>query len=266
MFGVVPKILWNRKYPADANNLCNWAMRSMLICTDNRRILIDTGIGDKEDQHFLSHYYPNGNAPLLGSLDENGFMPEDITDVIMTHLHFDHCGGCVTFDESRTNLQLVFSNADHWVSKAQWETALNPNKRESASFLEHNIMPLLKSGKLKFIEQNGEFCNNINIRLLNGHTDGLIVPIINYNGQTIVYAADFIPAVAHLPIAWVAAYDIRPLVSMQEKQEFLTEALAQNYILFFEHDLYKECCTLQQTPKGVRELESFTLEQLKQNY
>lgn len=257
MFGVVPKSLWQKVYPANENNLCNLAMRSLLISVNGRNILVDTGIGNKQDEKFFSHYYLNGPCSLEGSLKENGFTKDDITDVILTHLHFDHCGGAVE-NNMEGNLQPAFRNAGYWVSKPQWEWALHPNPREKASFLKENILPLEESGQLKFIEENTTFLPGIELRIFNGHSSGQMIPLIRYNGKTVVFTADLIPTVAHLPAAYVCGYDTQPLVSVKERDTFLKEALENDYILFFEHDIHVECCTLTYTEKGIRMERSFT--------
>ena len=258
MFGVVPKVIWNKLYPADENNLCNWAMRCLLIVDGDRKILIDNGMGDKQDEHFLKHYYLNGDDTLEKSLAQYGFTPDDITDNIITHLHFDHVGGAIKYDENK-DLVPTFRNATYWVSKAQWEWANNPNRREKASFLEENILPIQTKGNLKLVEKEGEILPNIEVRLFNGHTDGQIIPYIKYKGETIVFMGDLLPSTAHIPMPYVMSYDTRPLLTLEDKKRFFAEAVKNNYILFFEHDLYHECCTLQETPKGVREKETFTL-------
>jgi glyoxylase-like metal-dependent hydrolase (beta-lactamase superfamily II) len=266
MFGVVPKTLWQKVYPANENNLCNLAMRSLLISVDSRNILIDTGIGNKQDDKFFSHYYLNGPWSLESSLKENGLTKDDITDVILTHLHFDHCGGAVEYNPEG-ELQPAFHNANYWVSKPQWEWATRPNPREKASFMKENILPLEKSGQLNFIEEDTSFLPGIELRLFNGHSNGQMIPFINYNGKTIVFTADLIPTVAHLPAAYVCGYDTQPLVSMEERNTFLKEALEKDYILFFEHDINVECCSLTNTEKGIRMGKSFTFSEfLKEQY
>lgn len=252
MFGVVPKVLWEKAYPADDNNMCNLSMRCLYVEDDDRKILIDTGLGDKQDEKFLSYYYLNGSDSLNNSLESEGISYESISDVILTHLHFDHVGGAVTKDPETNSYKPSFPNATYWVSKAQWDWYKNPNSREKASYLNENIQPLEAAGKIKFIEEEGVFTSNIQVRIFNGHTAGLVVPIINYKGTKLVYAADLFPTLAHLPISWVCAYDTRPLVSFKEREIFLKEALENNYTFFFEHDLYHECCTLQETKKGIR--------------
>ncbi|MCK9452292.1 MAG: MBL fold metallo-hydrolase [Bacteroidales bacterium] len=252
MFGVVPKVLWQKLYPADENNLCNWAMRCLLVVDGDRRILIDNGIGNKQDENWLKHYYLNGDATLESSLAEAGFKPEDITDMIITHMHFDHCGGSVNYTADKSGFELAFPNATYWTSKQQFEWATHPNRREEASFLKENILPIQESGHLKLIEEEGEYIPNITFKLYNGHTDGQLIPHINYNGKTVVFMADLMPSSAHIPMPWIMAYDTRPLETLKDKERFYAEALANDYVLFLEHDLYNEACTLQDTPKGVR--------------
>ena len=262
MFGVVPKTLWSKVYPADENNLCNWAMRCLLVEDGDRKILIDNGIGDKQDWKFLRHYHLNGEATLEGSLEKIGLAPEDITDVILTHLHFDHCGGSVTWNKDRTGYKLAFPNATYWTSRKQYEWALDPNRRESASYLKENILPLEESGHLKLIEKEGEFLPNITARLFHGHTEGQVIPHIKYNGKTIVFMADLLPSAAHVPMPWIMAYDTRPLETLKDKERFYKDALEKDHILFLEHDLYNECCTLESTEKGVRVKETFMLHEV----
>ncbi|MDY0077985.1 MAG: MBL fold metallo-hydrolase [Bacteroidales bacterium] len=252
MFGVVPKVLWQKLYPADENNLCNWAMRCLLVVDGERRILIDNGIGNKQDENWLKHYYLNGDATLEKSLAEAGFKPEDITDMIITHMHFDHCGGSVNYNADKSGFELAFPNATYWTSKQQFEWATHPNRREEASFLKENILPIQESGKLKLIEEEGEYIPNITFKLYNGHTEGQLIPHINYDGKTVVFMADLMPSAAHIPMPWIMAYDTRPLETLKDKERFYAEALASDYVLFLEHDLYNEACTLHQTPKGVR--------------
>ena len=259
MFGVVPKSLWSKAYPADESNLCNWAMRCLLVVDEDRRILIDNGIGDKQDWNFLRHYHLNGDDTLEKSLAKAGFGKEDITDVILTHLHFDHCGGSVEWNHDRTGYKLAFPNANYWVSRQQYNWAVEPNHRESASYLKENILPIEESGRLKLIEGEGEILPNITIKLYHGHTDGQAIPHINYNGKTVVFMADLLPSTAHVPMPWIMGYDTRPLITLEDKTRFYREALENDYILFLEHDLYHECCTLHQTDKGVKVKETFAL-------
>ena len=262
MFGVVPKVLWQKQYPADENNLCNWAMRCLLIEDEDRLILIDNGIGDKQEQSFLKHYYLNGDDTLEKSLSKYRFSPHDVTDMILTHLHFDHCGGSIKYNDDNTAYELAFPNATYWVSKSQYEWAINPNHRESASFLKENIFPIEESGQLKLIEEEGQILPNISVRIYNGHTEGQVIPLINYHGRTLAFMADLLPAVTHIPMPWIMAYDTKPLLTLDDKEKFYNEAVPGDYVLFFEHDLYNECCTLQDTPKGVRVKETFKLAEI----
>lgn len=282
MFGVVPKVIWNKLNPADENNLCSWAMRSLLIEDGNRLILIDNGMGDKQDEKFMGHYYLHGDDTLDKSLAKHGFSKDDITDVFLTHLHFDHCGGSIVRDGDK--LVPAFKNATFWSNEQHWWWATKPNDREKASFLKENIIPIEESGQLKLITSDkwikplGEgwtavapnsgvnfripFTDTISIRFTDGHTSAMMLPQIRYKDKTIVYMADLLPSVAHLPIPYVMAYDTRPLQTLNEKKEFLTEAAENDYILFFEHDPKIECCSLQQTEKGIRMKESFRLDEM----
>ncbi len=262
MFGVVPKVMWQKVYPADENNLCNWSMRCLLIVDGDRKILIDNGIGYKQDQKWLKHYYLNGDDTLEASLAKVGETPENITDVILTHMHFDHCGGSIKWNEDKTGYELAFPNATYWTSKKQYDWATNPNRREKASFLKENIAPIEESGKLNLIDEEGEFIPNITFKMYNGHTDGQVIPHINVDGRTVVFMADLLPATVHIPMPWIIAYDTRPLLTLKDKERFFKDALENNYILFFEHDLYNEACTLQDTPKGVRVKDSGKLSEL----
>lgn len=257
MFGVVPKVLWQSKYPADENNLCSWSLRSLLIDTGDRVMLIDTGHGDKQGEKFFSHVHLFGGEGLESAINKKGYTLDDITDVILTHLHADHCGGAVKFNNDKTDYELTFKNANYWVSKPQWDWAMSPNKQEAASFLKENLMPMLESGKLNFIENDTEFYPGINFRLYNGHTVGQMIPFVNTGSNVYVFMADFIPSVAHIPVAWNMAYDVRPMDMLQEKEDFLNEAAENNYTLFFQHDMYNECATVQKTEKGVRLKETF---------
>lgn len=262
MFGVVPKSMWQKQYPADENNLCNWAMRCLLIQDEDRLILIDNGIGEKQDFNFLKHYYLNGDDTLEKSLSKYGFKPEDVTDMILTHLHFDHCGGSIKMNDDNTEYKPAFPNANYWVSRAQFDWATDPNHRESASFLKENIYPIMESGKLKLVEEEGEILPNISVRIYNGHTEGQMIPLIKYYGRTIAFMADLLPAATHIPMPWIMSYDTRPLVTLDDKTRFFKEAVPGEYILFFEHDLYNECATLEETPKGVRVKETFKLAEI----
>jgi glyoxylase-like metal-dependent hydrolase (beta-lactamase superfamily II) len=252
MFGVVPKSIWSRLNPADENNLCSWAMRCLLIEEGNRLMLVDTGMGDKQDAKFFSYYYPHGEGHLLGSIRKAGFSPEDITDVLLTHLHFDHCGGAV-YHGADGKLQLTFPRATYWSNEAHWHWATQPNAREKASFLRENILPIQESGQLKFwsSDNDGSFAN-LNLLQVDGHTEKMMLPKLRYKDQTLVYLADLIPSVAHVPIPYVMGYDVRPLLTMEEKTRLLTEAADGGYLLLFEHDPVYECATVEHTEKGVR--------------
>ncbi len=266
MFGVVPKVIWQKLNAPDENNLCAWAMRCLLIATGDRLILIDNGIGDKQDAKFLGHYHLHGEHNLDSSLQQAGFSKDDITDVILTHLHFDHCGGSII----RNGEELIpaFSNARFWSNQRHWQWATHPNAREKASFLSENILPIEASGKLNFLPvvQSGTvaFDNipGISIRYAYGHTDAMMLPQMEVNGKTIVFMADLLPAAAHIPLPYVMAYDMFPLQTLQEKKAFLEEAADKQYILFFEHDPLHECATLQRTEKGIRVKDTGTLEEM----
>lgn len=269
MFGVVPKSMWNKLNPADENNLCNWALRCLLIEDGNRLILIDNGIGDKQSEHFFRHYYLHGDATIDSSLAKYGFTKNDITDVMLTHLHFDHCGGSIVKEGDK--LVPAFKNAIYWSNEKHWDWAVYPNAREKASFLKENILPIQESGQLKFIEDGKlidgrlgqtDFAENISLRFTNGHTESMMLPQINYKGRTIVYMADLLPSQGHIPIPYIMAYDMFPLTTLNEKQSFLTEAVENNYTLFFEHDAHYECCNLQKTEKGIRAKEFFKLAEI----
>ena len=260
MHGVVPKVMWNKFNPADENNLCNWAMRCLLVEDGNRLVLIDTGMGDKQDAKFFGHYYRNGDATLLGSLKKHGFGPDDITDVVLTHLHFDHCGAAIKREGDK--LIPTFKNATYWSQQDHWQWAIHPNDREKASFLSENILPIQESGQLRFIQPGEEVLPGFSYMLANGHTEAQIIPHIKYKDRTIVYMADLLPSVGHLPIPYVMGYDTRPLITLQEKKDFLNKACAEKYILFLEHDPVNECCSLQMTDKGVRMDKAFDLKEL----
>jgi glyoxylase-like metal-dependent hydrolase (beta-lactamase superfamily II) len=262
MFGVVPKSIWNKLNPADENNLCSWALRCLLIEDGDRLILVDNGIGNKQDPKFFSHYYLHGDDTLDTSLTRHGFSKNDITDVILTHLHFDHCGGSIVREGDK--LLPNFKNATYWSNERHWKWATNPNDREKASFLKENILPIQESGQLKFVpvEEGAEMLPNIKLRFVNGHTDAMMLPQINYNGKTVVFMADLLPAAAHIPIPYVMAYDMFPLTTLNEKKSFLSEALEKDYILFFEHDPNIECCNLQMTEKRIRQKDSFRIDEV----
>lgn len=263
MFGVVPKSIWSKTNPVDSNNLVELAMRALLVESGDRLILIDTGIGDKQSERFFSYYSLYGDTSINKALAEHGFSEDDITDVFLTHLHLDHVGGAVK--RIGDALLPTFPNAKYWTNKQHWDWAMNPNEREKASFLEENLAPLADSGVLHFVQPDGAnpFPEHFTTRFVHGHTDAMMLPQLLYKGRTLVFAADLIPTVSHIPVAYVPAYDVYPLKSMDEKKAFLQEALENDYILFFEHDAYIECCTLKMTEKGVRADETFKLADLK---
>jgi len=266
MFGVVPKSLWSRTNPADSNNMCDWTMRSMLIEDGDRLILIDTGIGDKQTEKFFSHYYLSDNSSFEPNLNALGFSLDDITDVFLTHLHFDHCGGAIKWNKERTGFEPVFKNAHYWSTEKHWKWATEPNPREKASFLSENILPIQESGQLKFVERSGDFTknvfNNFDVLFVDGHTDSMMIPHIQYQGKTIVFMADLLPSVGHIPIPYVMGYDTRPLITLEEKSNFLTKAHEQEFVLFLEHDIVNECATLQLTEKGIRLKDTFAFNEL----
>jgi len=262
MFGVVPKVLWSRTNPPDDNNLCPWAMRSLLIEDGNRLILIDNGIGDKQDDKFLKHYYLHGDVNLHSSLAKHGFSTDEVTDVFLTHLHFDHCGGSVKWNKDRTNFEMTFKNAKYWSNKQHWQWATEPNNREKASFLRDNIMPIQEAGYLNFVEKEGELFSNFKTLFVNGHTEAQMIPHITYKQKTIVFAADLLPSTGHIPLPYVMGYDTRPLLTLTEKEKFLKQAAEQEYVLYLQHDNFSECCTVEQTDRGVRLKETFTLSEI----
>lgn len=260
MFGVVPKSMWEKVNPADENNMCSWAMRCLLMETDGKLILIDSGMGTKQSEKFFSYYYLHGDESLLGSLEKAGVSADDITDNFLTHLHFDHVGGSVARNKEG-NLVPQFKNANYWSNKAHWDWAVSPNDRERASFLKENILPMEDSGQLKFVESNQDLPFD-DIIYVDGHTEKMMLPVINYKGRKIVFMADLLPSTGHVPIPWVMSYDVRPLQTLIEKKDFLEKAVDNNWILFFEHDPKIECCTLKRTDRGVRVEETFTLNEI----
>lgn len=266
MFGVVPKSLWSRTNPADANNMCDWSMRSMLIEDGDRLILIDTGMGDKQSEKFFSHYYMSGDDSLIGNLNRLGFSANEVTDVFLTHLHFDHCGGAVEWNKDRTGFLPVFKNATYWSTENHWKWATEPNPREKASFLSENILPLQESGQLKFVNRTGDFTKdvfqNFDVLFVDGHTESMMIPHINYQGKTLVFMADLLPSTGHIPLPFVMGYDTRPLITMSEKEIFLNNAVEKDYVLFLEHDSVNELCTLQNTEKGVRLKDTMSFNEL----
>jgi len=270
MFGVVPKSIWNRTNPSDENNLCTWSLRCLLVIDGDRKILIDTGMGNKQDAKFFGHYHPHETVSLSTALKNINFTPEEITDVLITHLHFDHVGGAILKDKDQ--YLPTFPNATYWVSEPQWNWALHPNKREKASFLAENILPIQTAKQLKLITpplftsktqlQEIYFSPSVSCYVVNGHTQGMLIPKITFNNHTLVFVADLLPSVGHIPLPFIMGYDVQPLITLEEKEIFLNEAEKNNYTLFFEHDPQNECCNLIKTDKGVRANQLFKLNQL----
>jgi glyoxylase-like metal-dependent hydrolase (beta-lactamase superfamily II) len=263
MFGVVPKSIWQKTNPADGNNLCSWAMRCLLIEDGNTLMLIDNGLGDKQDAKFFSHYYLHGEDSLNKSLTAAGFSVNDVTDMFLTHLHFDHCGGGVRKEGER--FTITFPNANYWSNEDHWQWATQPNSREKASFLTENIIPMHESGHLKFIKEKEGRSSPFDFMELfyaSGHTDKMMIPKIRYKNHTICYMADLLPSVGHIPLPYVMGYDTRPLITLEEKAAFLKEAADNQYILFLEHDPVNECCTVKHTDKGVRVDRTFNLSEI----
>lgn len=261
MFGVVPKSIWQKTNPSDENNLCTWAMRCLLIEDGDRLILIDNGLGNKQDAKFFSYYYPHGDDSLLNSLNAAGFSADDVTDMFLTHLHFDHCGGGVFYDGDR--LALTFKNATYWSNEDHWKWATQPNPREKASFLKENILPVQESGQLAFINagEKSPF-DSFDIIYVSGHTDKMMIPRIRIGDKVVCYMADLLPSVGHIPLPYVMGYDTRPLITLEEKEKFMNEAADRQYVLFFEHDSVNECCTVKRTEKGIRLDRTFSLKDL----
>lgn len=261
MFGVVPKSLWKRTNPADENNLIDLAMRCLLIEDGNQLILIDNGIGDKQDEKFLSHYYLHGDVGLESSLKKAGFSTDDITDMFLSHLHFDHCGGSILKKDSA--LLPTFKNATYWSNEDHWKWATQPNPREKASFLKENILPIEECGQLSFIDLRLKSpFGSFDIHHVSGHTDKMMIPKIKYKDKVICFMADLLPTTGHIPLPYVMGYDTRPLITMKEKEEFLREAADKQYVLFLEHDPVHECCTVTHTEKGVRLDKAFSLKEI----
>ena len=256
MFGVVPKTIWNKTNPADENNLIDIAARCMLIEDGNRLILIDTGMGNKQSEKFFGYYSLWGNHSLDKSLVKHGFHRDDVTDVFMTHLHFDHCGGSVNWNKNKTGYEVAFKNAYYWTNENHWEWATKPNAREKASFLSENILPMQESGQLNFIKRpDSDFgiCDlGFDIFYVDGHTEKMMIPHIKYQDKTIVFCADLLPTAGHLPLPYVMGYDTRPLLTLPEKAKFLTAAAENNYYLWLEHDAYNQIITVEKTEKGIR--------------
>lgn len=262
MFGVVPKTLWSRTNPADENNLCNWAMRCLLAVDGDRVVLIDNGIGNKQDARFFSHYYLHGEDSLAKSLQELGVGLHQITDNFLTHLHFDHCGGGVSYG-SHGQYEMTFPRATYWSNKEHWKWATIPNSREKASFLEENILPMQEIGHLEYLDLDEKtLFPGFDFLIVDGHTDKQMLPKIQYKGKTVVFVADLLASVGHIPIPYVMGYDTRPLLTMDEKAKFLEDAAREEWILFFEHDPVNECCTVKMTEKGVRLDQTFNLNEI----
>lgn len=251
MFGVVPKVMWNKLNPADAENLCTWAMRCLLIEDGNRLILVDTGIGDKQSEKFFSHYHLHGEGSLLSSIQKLGFHKDEITDVILTHLHFDHCGGAVEFTPQKDGYRPVFKNAVYHSNDKHWDWATQPNPREKASFLKENFAPLMESGQVNFLKEGDRLGDHIEMLWVNGHTESQMLPLISYKGKKLLYCADLAPSIHHIKPAWVMAYDVRPLESMKEREQIMQRALDEEWILVFEHDAHNECANLKKGERGI---------------
>lgn len=262
MFGVVPQSLWKKVNPPDPNNLCTWALRCLLVQEGNRLILIDNGMGDKQDAKFFSHYEPHGEETLDSSLKKAGFSRNDITDVFLTHLHFDHCGGSIRWNNDRTKPEPAFPNAIYWSNEEHWNWAVKPNAREKASFLKENILPIQESGQLRFTSEGQEIMPGFRIMYTRGHTEAMMLPMIQYKGKTVVFMADLLPSTGHVPLPWIMAYDVRPLISLTEKETFLNKAADENFVLFFEHDREHECATVIRTEKGIKTDRTFRLDEL----
>ncbi|MFT7588617.1 MAG: glyoxylase-like metal-dependent hydrolase (beta-lactamase superfamily II) [Limisphaerales bacterium] len=260
MFGVVPKALWSRKITPDAFNRCTWAMRCMVVSEGDRLILIDTGLGDKQDEKFFSHFEPEGPG-IEAALQAKGIAAKDITDVVLTHLHFDHSGGAIK--RKGDLLVPTFPNATYWSNETHWNWAMEPNMREKASFLKENFSPLAEAGQLKFLADGESLIEGFKVHTFFGHTEAMILPHIQVKDKTLVYLADLQPSIHHFPIPWVMAYDVRPLVTIDERAKFLQNAADKDYLFFFEHDAENECCSLKQTERGVSYSELFELSNLK---
>ncbi len=261
-FGVVPKSIWQKLIPANENNMVRLSSRCILADTGSRLILFDTGMGNKQSEKFFSYFYRFGNENLQDSFEKAGYTFDQVTDVVFTHLHFDHVGGALKKGKNEVEIEPVFANANFYVSKSQWDWAHDANPREMASFLPENYLSLYESGRLEFIHHPGELCPGIELELKNGHTRGLIVPTFDYKGKKVVFTTDFIAMVHNLPLAYVPGFDIEPLESMKEKKEFLEKAVENDYVLFFQHDYYNECCTLQRTSRGIGFKDIFKISEL----
>ena len=262
MFGVVPKVLWSRVYSADENNLIVLTLRSLIVETGGHAILVDTGWGDKQDEKFFRHVHLHNGEGLFEGLRVRGYKPEDITDVFLTHLHADHCGGAVVRNPAGTGFEMAFPDAIYHVSRTQWEWALRNNPREADSYPEENILPIGHSGRLNLVDDETELFPGFSVMMCEGHTPGLMIPVIKHKGKTIVYTGDLIPTVAHIPLIWNMSYDIESLKTIEEKQKLLQEALENDYIFVFQHDEDVECCNLEMTPKGIRAKDKFRFSEI----
>jgi glyoxylase-like metal-dependent hydrolase (beta-lactamase superfamily II) len=262
MYGVVPKSIWSKLNPADENNMCTWSMRCLLIETSERLILIDNGIGNKQSDKFFGFYYLHGDDSLDKSLSQHGFHRDDITDVFLTHLHFDHCGGSITLNTSNGKYEPAFKQANYWTNREHWKWAVEPNNREKASFLKENILPIQECGRLLFVENEGELFPGFNVKFMNGHTSAMMIPTVNYKNHQIAFMADLIPSASHVPLPYIMSYDVRPLVTLDEKSAFLEMAEKDKTILFFEHDPHIECATLEQNIRGISVENTFKLSEL----
>ncbi len=260
-FGLVPKSIWSKYFQADEDNLLDIHNRLLVVETDDRKILIDTGFGNKKDEKYYSFKYIQTTHSLEDALNHAGFKVDDITDVVFTHLHDDHCGGASVYDE-KGNIVPLFSNANYWLTKAQWNWAMQANAREKGAFFTENLVVLEQTGKLHFVEEEDFNSAVISFRIMDGHTRGQLIPLIKYKGKTIAYVADFIPSIAHIPLAYIAAVDVEPLKALAEKEDFLKEAVKNDYYLFFEHDAVHELCNLEMTAKGIRAKTSLKLDEL----
>ena len=262
MFGVVPKSLWQKTNPSDSDNLIDLTARCMLIESGSRLILVDAGMGDKQSEKFFSYYKPWGDDSLVKSINNAGFSIDEITDVFLTHLHFDHCGGSVKWKKDRSGFEMAFKNARYWSNKEHWQWATAPNTREKASFLKENILPIEESGQLNFVENEGLLFDKFSTLFVNGHTEAQMIPHIEYKGHKVVFMADLLPSTGHIPLPYVMGYDTKPLITLKEKKKFLNEAADKKYVLFLQHDNYNECCTVKHTEKGVRLDQTFKLSDL----
>jgi glyoxylase-like metal-dependent hydrolase (beta-lactamase superfamily II) len=262
MFGVIPKALWSRVYPSDENNLIVLTLNSLIVETDGHVILVDSGWGDKQDEKFFRHTHLHGGEGLIEGLKTRGYSPEDITDVVLTHLHADHCGGCVRNRKDGPGYELVFSEAQYHVSRTQWEWASANNLREEDAFLEENILPIAQSGRMTLVDEEGELFKGFSVRICHGHTPGLMIPVVTFDDRKLVYTGDLIPTIAHIPLIWNMSYDIESLKTIEEKKSILQETLDNNYILVFQHDAHFECCTLETTPKGIRAKGKFNFSEI----